>query len=78
MIQATVAYTADFIVRKRDSKLSPAIEFELKKKPFVTVEETFPSGNRAYVTADVKNIGELRKRLGENYVASSLPKMEPY
>ena len=78
MIQATVAYTPKFIVEMRDTEREPPIEVALSSKKFLKVEETYPSGNRVLVTAEVSRLSELKKLLGRNFVAEVLPKMDPY
>ncbi len=79
MIQATVAYTSKFIVENRDTKREPPIEDVLGAKEFIkAVEETYPSGNRALVVANVSKIAELKQLLGRNFIAEILPKMDSY
>lgn len=78
MIQATVAYTPRFIVENRDTEREPPIEVVLRSKKFLKVEETYPSGNRVLVTAEVARLSELKRLLGRNFVAEVLPRMEPY
>jgi hypothetical protein len=70
MIIAVISYDRRVHQKRYGKDPSESIEKTLASKDFLTVTETYTSGNRVKAKVNLETIDDLRDALGDEYLAS--------